>query len=109
MEVAPALAPHRGAVGPALVVAREQHLERLREARLPRAVAAHHQRQSRPRLDLELGRWADPAEALDGDRREVRADRLRRVPRLQLLGQLALVEKQIDRTEPAERAQDELP
>ena len=68
VEVAPALAPDGGALLPAQAVAREQHLERLGEARLARAVAPDDERQARPRPQLQRLRRPDAAEPLDGDR-----------------------------------------
>ena len=71
MEVAPAVLPHLGALGPASVRAGEQHLEGLGEGGLARAVAADHQGQAGGGLQGEHDRRADASKALDVDGREV--------------------------------------
>ena len=76
VEVAPALAPHLGATRPPPAVAGQQHLEALCEARLPRPVAPHDEGEAGPGLEAKRGLGPDAAEALHGDRAEVRAGRL---------------------------------
>lgn len=76
VEVAPALPPDEGPVLPAPVRSRQQDFQRLGEARLAGSIPADHQRQPRPRRDLQRLRWADSAEAFDGYRAEVGAGRL---------------------------------
>ncbi len=67
VEVPPALAPDRRAIGPPEVRAGEEHLEPLGERRLARTVAPDHEGESRARLELEFGVRADAAESLGPD------------------------------------------
>ena len=60
---------------PARVLVGQQQLEGLREARLARPVAPHHQRQARARLQDEPRRRPDAAEAGDLDPGQVRTRR----------------------------------
>ena len=78
VEVAPARSPDGRSCLPAPVLAGEEDLERLGEARLARSVAADDQRQPRPGRQLERLLRADPAEAFDGDGAEVGARRFLR-------------------------------
>ena len=71
MEVAPAVLPDLGPLGPAPVGAGEQHLQGLGEGGLARAVPPHHEGQAGGGLQGERDRWADAPEALDLDGGEV--------------------------------------
>ena len=64
VEVAPAVLPDLGPLGPAPVGAGEQHLEGLGEGGLARAVAPHHEGQAWGGLQRQRDRRAYAAEAL---------------------------------------------
>ena len=71
VQVLPAIAPHLDALLPALIGAEQDHLERLRERRLPRPVATDDQSEPWTRLDRQRRGRADPAETLDLDGGEI--------------------------------------
>src|SRR5207245_132224 len=68
VEVLPPLLPDAGPLVPAAAVTGQEQLQGLGEARLPRPVAAHHQREARPRREAQRRLGPDAPEPLDGDR-----------------------------------------
>ena len=81
MKVAPSFLPDLRSVRPALAVAREQHFQRLGEARFSGAIAADDDRQARARSEREGLLRSDASEALNRQRREIGAGMLLRVSR----------------------------
>src|SRR4051812_17665727 len=64
MQVLPALPPDGGAARPTLVVASEENLECLGEARLARTIPSDHEREPGPGSHVQCRRGANPAKPL---------------------------------------------
>ena len=108
VEVAPAVLPDLGPLGPAPVGAGEQHLEGLGEGGLARAVAPHHEGQAGGGLQAERDRRADAPEALDLDGGEVGGCRRRDDPLPTHGAGFLSVEGGPEEVRPAERRKDQI-
>src|SRR5438045_1544831 len=76
MKIAPPFLPDPGAFRtPPLILSSQEQLQGFREARLPRPVAAHNQRQSRTGSKRDGRLWPYSAKAFDSDRFDICAER----------------------------------
>ena len=67
MEVLPSVTPDLDALLPTLIAAEQDHLERFRERRLPRAVPSDHEGEAGSGIDVQGGGRSDATEAFHLD------------------------------------------